>query len=78
VGVVDHPADLLVPVGPPVLRLRPVPWAGDVHLDLLLPGLLVATGLLPAVRQILLAATGFLPVRRIRLVPQSPVVQKDQ
>ncbi|MED5419768.1 MAG: hypothetical protein VYA27_13755, partial [Verrucomicrobiota bacterium] len=67
------------------------PWAGDVHLDLLLPGILVAmghlpavrqilqaaTGFLPAVRQILQMATGFLPVRQTRLVPQSPVVQKD-
>ena len=70
----DHPADLLVLR----LRLRPAPWAGDVLLDLLLHlGLLVATGLLPAVRQILLAATGFLPVHQIRLVPQSPVVQKN-
>ena len=73
-GVVDHPADLLVLR----LRLHPVQGAGDVHLDLLLHlGLLVATGLLPAVHQILLAATGFLPVHQIRLVPQSPVVQKD-
>jgi len=73
VGVVDHPADLLVLR----LRLRPVQGAGDVHLDLLLLGLLVATGLLPAVHHILLVATGFLPVHQIRLVPQSPVVQKD-